>query len=169
MPVASTIQDLIDALRTRKTNITRALDDLFGSQQSLDALRIHPHRPDLSTANVFGSSPGDPLPSWAVDELKGAPQSSGLVTHPLSDAEIAHIRDWPPAHKSSLAAAFESAIASGEPLQFYWELHGGASEEMDTSVPGRVVFRSPQANVSASGLGQILVRIKVRVGSRNSP
>ena len=165
MPVASSIQELIDALRTRKTNITRALDDLFGSQQALDALKNHPYRTALTTtANVFGSSPGDSLPSWAIDELKGAPQSSGLVTHTLSDDEIAHIQDWPPSHKSNLAVAFEAAIASRQPLQFYWELHGGNSEAMDTSVPGQVIFRSPQKNVGASGWFQFLVSIKVKVG-----
>lgn len=164
MPVASSIQELIDALRTRKTNITRALDDLFGSQQALDALRNHPHRAALSTPNVLGSNPGDSLPSWAIDELKGAPQSSGLVTHALSDHEIAHIQDWPPSHKSNLAVAFDAAIRDGEPLQFYWELHGGNSEVMDTSLPGQVIFRSPQKNVGASGWFQFLIHIKVKVG-----
>jgi len=166
MPVASSIQELIDALKSRKTNITRALDDLFGSQQALDALKNHLHRPDLKTPNVFGSSPGDPLPSWAIDELKGAPppQSSGLVTHALSDDEIAHIQDWPPSHKNDLAAAFDAAITSGQPLQFYWELYGGDSEAMDIGVPGQVIFRSPQKNVGASGLFQFLVSIKVKVG-----
>jgi hypothetical protein len=164
MPVASSIQELIDALKTRKTNITRALDDLFGSQQALNTLTNHPHRADLSTPNVLGSNPGDPLPAWAIDELKAAPQSSGLVTHPLSDDEIAHIQDWPPGHKSSLAAALDAAIANGQPLQFYWELHGGGAEEMDTSVPGQVVFRSPQGNVDASGWFRFLVGINVRVG-----
>jgi hypothetical protein len=164
MPVASSIQELIDALKTRKTNITRALDDLFGSQQALDTLRNHAHVTDLSTPYVLGSNPGDPLPAWAIDELKATPQSSGLVTHPLSDDEIAHVQDWPAGHKNSLAAAFAAAIASGEPLQFYWELHGGASEEMDASLPGQVVFRSPQKNVDASGWFKFLVGIKVRVG-----
>jgi hypothetical protein len=164
MPVASSIQELIDALRTRKTNITRALDDLFGSQPALDALANHPHRAALSTPNVFGTNPGDPLPQWAVDELKGAPQSSGLVTHPLSDDEVEHIRNWPPAHKSSLAAAFDAAITNRRPLQFFWELHGGSSETMDTSVADQVIFRSPQANVSASGPFKFLVGVKVKVG-----
>ena len=166
MPVASSIQELIDALRTRKTNITRALDDLFGSQQALAALDTRPYRPDLATPNVLGSNPGDPLPTWAIDELKGAspPQSSGLVTQALSDDEIAHIQNWPPGHKSTLAAALDAAITSGQPLQFFWELHGGNSETMDTSVPGQVVFRSPQKNVTASGWFQFLVSIKVKVG-----
>ena len=164
MPVASSIQELIDALRTRKTNITRALDDLFGSQEALDELKTHDHRGDLSTPNVLGSNPGDALPSWAIDELQGAQQSSGLVTHALSDDEIAHIQNWPPSHKSNLAAALDAAITSGQPLQFYWELHGGNSEAMDTSVPGQVVFRSPQKNVGASGWFQFLVSIKVKVG-----
>ena len=164
MPVASSIQELIDALRTRKTNIARALDDLFGSQEALEVLETNDHRDDLSTPNVLGSNPGDSLPSWAIDELKGAPQSSGLVTHALSDAEIAHIQDWPPSHKNNLTAAFEAAIRDGAPLQFYWELHGGNSEAMDTSVPGQVIFRSPQKNVGASGWFQFLVSIKVKVG-----
>jgi len=164
MPVASSIQELIDALRTRKTNITRALDELFGSQEALDKLKIHGHRNDLSTPNVLGSNPGDPLPSWAIDELRGAPQSSGLVTHTLSGSEIAHIQNWPPSHKNNLAAVLEAAIANGPPLQFYWELYGGDSEAMDTSVPGQVIFRSPQKNVGASGLFQFLVSIKVKVG-----
>ena len=160
MPVASSIQELIDALRTRKTNITRALDDLFGSQQALDALKNHTHRTDLSTPNVLGSNPGDSLPSWAIDELKGAPQSSGLVTHALSDDEIAHIQNWPPSQKNNLAAALDAAITNGQPLQFYWELHGGNSEAMDTSVPGQVIFRSPQKNVGLRDGS-----IKVKVGS----
>ena len=166
MPIASSIQELIDALRTRKTNITRALDDVFGSRQALDALRNHPHKADLSAPNVFGRNPGDSLPSWAIDELKGAPppQSSGLVTHALSDDEIAHIQNWPSSHKSNLAAALDAAITNGQPLQFFWELHGGNSEAMDTSVPGQVIFRSPQKNVGASGLFQFLVTIKVKVG-----
>ena len=164
MPVASSIQELIDALRTRKTNIARALDDLFGSQEALDVLKTHDHRDDLSTLNVLGSNPGDPLPSWAIDELTGAPQSSGLVTHALSHDEIAHIQNWPPSHKSDLAAVLGAAITNRQPLQFYWELYGGDSEAMDTSVPGQVIFRSPQKNVGASGLFQFLVSIKVKVG-----
>ena len=164
MPVASSIQELIDALRTRKTNITRALDDLFGSQEALDKLKANDHLGDLSTPNVLGSNPGDPLPFWAIDELKGAPQSSGLVTHALSDDEIAHIQNWPPSHKGNLTAALDAAITNGQPLQFYWELHGGDSEAMDTSVPGQVIFRSPQKNVGASGWFQFLVHLKVKVG-----
>ena len=158
MPIASSIQELIDALRTRKTNITRALDDLFGSRQALDALNSHTHRADLSTPNVFGSSPGDPLPSWAIDELKGAPQSSGLVKHALSSDEVAHIQNWPPSHKSDLAAVLGAAIVNRQPLQFYWELYGGDSEAMDTSVPGQVIFRSPQKNV---GLRDGSIKVKV--------
>ena len=164
MPIASSIQELIDALRTRKTNITRALDDLFGSRQALDALRNHPHKADLSAPNVFGRNPGDSLPSWAIDELKGAPQASGLVTRALSDDEIAHIQDWPPSQKNNLAAAFDAAITNRQPLQFYWELHDGNSEAMDTSVPGQVIFRSPQKNVGASGWFQFLIHVKVKVG-----
>jgi hypothetical protein len=166
MPIASSIQELIGALRDRKTNITRALDDLFGNQVALDKLKAlpnwssHPFR----TADALGNQPGDSLPPWAKDELKAAPGSTGLVTHPLSDDEIAHVENWPPQQKENLRAALDTAIQNGPPLQFYWELHGGASEQMDDSVAGQVIFRTPQKNVSASGWFNSPANIKVKVG-----
>ncbi len=163
MPVASSIQELIDALRDRKTNITRALDDLFGNQVALDKLKAlpnwssHPFR----TADALGKQPGDPLPPWAKDELKAAPESTGLVTNPLSDNEIAHIENWPPLQKEQLRAALDTAIQNGPPLHFFWELHGGNSEDMDDSVSGQVIFRTPRENVRLSGW---FVSVKVKVG-----
>ena len=169
MPVASSVQELIDALRDRKTNITRALDDLFGNQAALDKLKGtpgtpgHPNLGELATPNIFGSNPGESLPSWARDELKGQGWS-GLVTHPLSDNEIAHIENWPPLQKNKLRAALDTAIQNGPPLHFFWELHGGNSEEMDDDVSGQVIFRTPQKNVSASGWFNSPANIKVKVG-----
>ncbi len=160
MPIASSIQELIDALRDRKTNITRALDDLF---EDPGTLAVHPHRGALATPNVFGSTPGDPLPDWARDELQGRVPGSP-VKKPLSDDEIAHIENWPPQQKNKLRAALDTAIANGSHLQFYWELHDGDSEEMDDSVPGQVIFRTPQKNVRALGWFNSPANIKVKVG-----
>ena len=169
MPLASSIQELIDALRDRKTNITRALDDLVGTQAALDKLKGtastpgHPDRAHLATPNIFGLYPGDKLPDWARDELKGEGWS-GLVTHALTDDEIAHIESWPPQQKEDLRLVVENAIQNTVPLKFYWELHGGNSEEMDDDVPGQVIFRTPEKNVSLSGWFKFLVNIKVKVG-----
>jgi hypothetical protein len=166
MPVGSSVQELINALRDRKTNITRALDDLFGNQAALDKLKGTPGTPGhpdlgaLATPDVFGKNPGDPLPPWARDELKKQGWS-GLVAHALTDDEIAHIENWPPEHKEELRVALDTAIQNGPPLKFYWELHGGNSEEMDDSVPGQLIFRTPQKNVRLSGW---FANIKVKVG-----
>jgi hypothetical protein len=163
MPVASSIQELIDALKTRKTNITRALDDLFGNPVALNQLKGppgHPHRGALATPHIFGSTPGAPLPPWARDELQGRVPGSP-VKKPLSDDEIAHIENWPPQQKENLRAALDTAIENGSPLQFYWELYDGDSEGMDESVTGQVIFRTPRENVRLSGW---FVSVKVKVG-----
>ncbi len=175
MPVASSIQELIDALKTKKTRTMRALDELFGSEEALNRLLTppHPNLSDLNNPNVFEPDPGDPLPQWAVDELTGAPGARGQVTQTLSPVEIEHINQWPRANKEDLRVALKSALESQppRPLEFLWELHGGDSEEIDidtTPTPGRIIFRSPQRNVEVSGwfkaFANLLASIEVNVG-----
>ncbi len=167
MPIASSIQELIDALRDRETNITKALDDLFGNQAALQKLDGHPQRPNLdpTTGNTFGDHAGDPLPSWVRDELKGQGWS-GLVTetHALTDDEIVHIQNWDPGAKATLQGILHTIIPNGPPLKFYWELHAKNQEETDFSVPNQVISRSPQQNLSFSGWLKFLVNTKVKVG-----
>ena len=166
MPVASSLQELIDALKTRKTNIARALDDLFGNANALNQLAGNPNKDALLTDWILGRKGGDPLPDWAVNELKAGPGSTGLVAHPLTDDEILHIRNWPANHKNDLAKKLHQAIEGNAPLEFFWELYGKDKEDMDTSVAGQVIFRSPQQNVSVSGwftaLANLLASIKVK-------
>jgi hypothetical protein len=167
MPVASSIQELIDALQTKKTRTMRALDCLFGSASALETVDHHPERHQLAAnPDVFRT-----LPDWAVLELRAAPGSTGLVKEPLSDEEIQHINDWPAANKRVLVGVLDTAISDRQPLQFFWELHGAATETIDVSNAREVYFRSPQANVSVSGwakfLANLLADIRVQVGSRH--
>ena len=162
MPVASSLQELIDALRDRETNITRALDDLFGDPGTLTG---HPNRPDLGTPYILSSKPGDMLPDWATDEFQGRSKLPvSPVKNPLSDDEIAHINNWPKELREDLRKVLNPRDTGDPHLKFHWELHGGTSEQMDDTVPGQVIFRSPERNVSLSGWFSFLVSIKVKVG-----
>ena len=159
MPVASSIQELIDALRDRETNITRALDDLFGDPGTLAG---HPNRPDLGTPYTLSSEPGDMLPPWATDELQGRSKLPvSPVNKPLKDDEIAHVNNWPPQLREDLRKVLHPRVAGGPHLKFHWELHGGDSEQIDDSVPGQMTFRTPQKNVRLSGW---FANVKVKVG-----
>jgi hypothetical protein len=151
MPVASTLQELIDAIQTKKTNTMRALDDLFGSQAALTCVNNHTHRAELNSPNVFESGPNSELPPWAVDELQGSGECT--VTHPLSHKEIDHINQWSAADKEELRAVLVAALEARPPapIGFFWELHDGKKEEIDTRTPGRVTFRSPKRRARVSG------------------
>jgi len=160
MPVASSLKELKGALKTRETNITRALGDLFGDPGTLAG---HPHRPDLGTPYILSSKqPGDMLPDWATDELQGR-VSSSPVKKPLSDGEIAHLNNWPKELREDLRKVLHPRVPGGPHLKFHWELHGKDVEAIDFSVPGQVIFRSPQQNLSFSG-ATFVVRSKMKVG-----
>jgi hypothetical protein len=160
MPVASSLNELRDALKTRETNITRALKDLFEDPGTLAG---HPHRPDLGTPYILSSKqPGDMLPDWATDELQGRVPGSP-VKKSLSDDEIAHLNNWPKELREDLRKVLDPRAPGDPHLKFHWELHGKDVEEIDFSVPGEVIFRSPQQNLSFSG-ATFVVWSKVKVG-----
>lgn len=163
MPVASSLRELIDALQTGKTNTMRALDDLFGSQAALSRVAEHPNVGELDDDNVFESGPGSGLPPWAVVELQGA--GSLPMTHPLSPDEIDHINDWPSADKEKVRKVLKAALGATPrtPLEFFWEMHDGDDEEVVTTAPGRVTFRSPKVRARLSGPGKDSTTIEVRV------
>ncbi len=161
MPLGSSLKELKDVLKTRETNITRALHDLFGDPGTLAG---HPERPKLGTPYILSSKqPGDMLPDWATDELQGKVAGSP-VKNPLSDDEIAHLNNWPKELREDLRKVLHARVPDGPHLKFHWELHGKDVEAIDFSVPGEVIFLSPQQNLSFSGWLKFLVNIKVKVG-----
>lgn len=164
MPVASTLRELIDALQARKTNTTRLLDEMFGSRAALSRVDAHPNRADLDDQDVFVSGPAGKMPTWAEQELTGAGHLRLIRT--LNAAEIRHINDWPAGNKEELRKALVAALRANpqEPLEFFWELYDGDEEDIDTSVPGQVTFRSPKSRAMLSGPGAGTVNVRVRVG-----
>lgn len=169
MPVASSLRELIRALRSKKTRTMYALDELFGSKQALDRILgppPHPHLGDLrDTPHVL-----DTLPGWAVDELTGASGALLRVAHRLSDAEIEHIDRWPANDKEQLRLAVKDALDTRQPLHFFWELHGGTGEAIRIA-GSEVTFRSPQQNANLSGLlafvADITADVRVEVSGRS--
>jgi hypothetical protein len=160
MPVASSLSELRQALRTRETNITKALDDLFSSQANRQALRERSEYDSFRQDAYILSSlqPGDRLPAWARTVLTG-----NLVSRGLNDRELDHLDHWPPQQRENLRQTMVYALEHDEPLKFYWELHGGDDEDTDLSRHGQAVFRSPQKNLQVSGI-TLGVSVRVQVG-----
>jgi hypothetical protein len=160
MPVASSLSELREALRTRETNITRALDDLFGSRANREALQQRTEYESFrDDANILSSlQPGNKLPVWARSVLTG-----NLVRRALNSKELDHLDHWPPQQRENLRQKLVYALEHDEPLKFYWELHGGDDEDTDSSRPGEVVFRSPQRNLRVTGI-TLGVGVSVHVG-----
>lgn len=164
MPVASSLRELIDAIQAKKTNTTRALDDLFGSQAALDRVNAHPNRGEIDRENAFVSGPNGRLPTWAQAELAGA--GSLPIGHKLKPVEIQHINDWPADNKEALRVALKAALEanSPEPIEFFWELYDG-DEESIVIEPGKITFLSPKSKAMLSGPGAGSTTITVKVGA----
>ena len=159
MATGMEIQQFINALRTGKGTVAKALDDLFGLQAipkwKDPKSPIGPHLGELDKP-AFAVNP---LPKWAVDELKG---KSGLVTQPLSDDDIRHINDWPPNQKDRIRQAAWQAITSNRSLQFFWELWDGDQTETKVHDAGTgeiiVTFRTPRTKVMYSA-GKVQIQV----------
>ena len=159
MATGMEIQQFINALRTGKGTVAKALDDLFGLQaipkwKDPDS-QLGPHLAELDSP-AFAVNP---LPQWAVDELKG---KSDLVTEPLNDDEIEHINDWPPSQKDRIRQAAWQAITSNRSVQFFWELWDGGQTETKVQDAGSgeiiVTFRTPRTKVMYSA-GKVRLQV----------
>ncbi len=153
------IQQFINALRTGKGPVAKAFDDLFGLQ-AIPLWKdpnspLGPHLGELDKP-AFAV---EPLPQWAVDELKG---KSSLVTEPLNDEDIAHINGWPPNQKDRIRQAAWQAITSNRSVQFFWELWDGGQTETKVHDAGTgeiiVTFRTPRAKVMYSA-GKVQIQV----------
>ena len=153
------IQQFINALRTGKGAVARALDDLFGLQ-AIPTWKdpkspLGPHLAELDSPDFAVN----PLPQWAVDELKG---KGGLVAQPLSDEEIGHINGWPPKQKDRIRQAAWQAITSNRSVQFFWELWDGDQTETKVHDAGTgeiiVTFRTPRTKVMYSA-GKVQLQV----------
>jgi hypothetical protein len=151
MPVGSTMGEFLQALRTRRTKITKVLDQLFTNPGPLGPPNPHPLFAWLSGGNALDQ----PLPQQARNFLGGLG---------LSPAELAHIDNWPPQQKDQVRAKLITAIAGNRNVHFSWRLLAGPDEVTDIEDPDAageitITFRNPERKVRISGN-----EVKVDVG-----
>jgi hypothetical protein len=158
MPDHTPITKFIKTLRTRKTDITRSLDEIFDMTYR-DELKNDPNIDRFkNTADVLNT-----LPQWARDVLQRPPRP-GIIRDPVSDEEIDHINDWPDDQKERVRLKLVEAIDNDRGVHFFWELYRGDVEHVAIDDPAsgedlNIIFYSPYDNITeATG------EIKVRVG-----
>ncbi len=148
MPNASTMAKFLEARRTGKTDVTRALDSVFTSPGHLQG-----DEPALFTWLSGAHALDQPLTPEARNFLKGL--QGGLS---MSDADLDHIDDWPSNQKEKVRRKLVKAIEEDRNVKFVWKLHNGDTELTDREDPGppggiTIKFRSPWNNVKLSATG----------------
>jgi hypothetical protein len=157
MPDHTPISKFIKTLRTRKTDITRSLDELFDMAYR-DELLIDPNIDTFkNTPNVL-----DILPQWARDILQRPPRP-GIVRDPVSEEELDHIDSWPNEQKEKVRRKLVDAIDGGRAVYFFWELYRGDVEHVgiDDVTSGEcinITFFSPFDNITEA-TGEIQVSV----------
>ena len=160
MPVASTMPELLDAIRTSRTKTTEALDWLFKNPLRW---KSDPN-PNVKNAIAWlGSTAAfGPLPSAVRKILKG--ESLGSPPSPylplplslrLTNEELKHINQWPPIQKNKVRKKLNKAVGLDCDVHFFWKFATGTKEKTDPIVDPvaggdiNVTFRSPEINVKS--------------------
>ena len=139
MPPATKMNVFLQAVRERRTNTTRVLDQLFANPGPLGN--------DAHYAAFLSPHHLDSLDGPCTARLSG-----------LSPAEIAHINNWPKDLKEQVRLALVNAIGSRQAVSFFWELHDGADER--TVIQGNTVtFSSPESKVQVVGNADVVVKV----------
>ncbi len=154
MPQTSTVKEFVTALRTRESKTTKALTKYFtGPGRHRDRLPAFSRRGALNI-----------LPSWARRDLRALG---------LENKELSHINQWPNGQKEEVRKALVTAIENNRNVRFFWELHGGRTEETEVTDSGKgaitIVFRSPQRNTRVSTASSTFSQIMVDVAPRPKP
>ena len=168
MPLASSMPELLEAIRTSRTKTTKALDWLF-----TDPLRWKSDpNPNVQNAIAWlGSTTAfGPLPQAVRKILKGESLGSPPSPNPplppslrLTNDELNHINKWPPIQKNKVRKKLNKAVTLDCDVHFFWKLATGPNEKTDpvvNPVAGgdiTVTFRSPEINVKSGP-------VKVKVG-----
>lgn len=148
MPPATTVQDFIDALRSRKSKVARAMDALFGTKAARQALQGRMSNAQLQ--ELMDGFPNMMAWGWAQKELHDA--VPGLD---LGLGDFQHMDQWP--HKMLVQQALKDAFLGAGNIEFFWELYDGTGEntEVQTDAQGNltVTFRSPRNKVTVNAAG----------------
>ena len=148
MPPHSRITTFLEALRTRRTKTTDALETMFADPANVPLVLVEklaePGALNKAKATAWRMSPI----GWARSEL----QRAGL-----NDEEVDHIRDWPDEEKEKVRDALDNAIQRGQVVRFNWELTTGnkslsdVPDPLPTSGAINITFRSPEQRVRVRG------------------
>lgn len=156
MPDASEIKKFAKALKTGRTDITRALDALFGHKPDR---HLNATDPVILSLVAWLRTPG----ALATLSPEARTLLGGLKVSPQ---ELDHIDLWDSGQKEDVRLRLVDAIDNNHPYHFFWELHRGNDEETDMPVlpgsGGDIHFRSPRHKMQVpSGwtLGQMRVDV----------
>ena len=147
MPPTTKVQTFIDALRTKQTKITLALDALMrGKARALTD-------DEFRQLEVSGAFDGPYAGMWPL---------SLYITQMMMPAEVAHLESWPAAERELVRAACVEAIKSHQTVRFFWDLGDNTAPQTVVQYLGDVgyvvTFCSPRANVRGpDSAGEIVV------------
>lgn len=149
MPPQTKIGTFLEAVRTRRTTTTDALDSIFSDPASVPA-EVKEHLANANALNKARSA------AWRESAPVGWARSA-LKAAGLNKAECDHVRDWPDDEKEKVRAALHIALKRGLSVRFNWELWTGNKSVSD--VPARlpadgtvqITFRSPEQRVRVRG------------------
>jgi hypothetical protein len=139
MPSGSNIQHFINDLKEGKSNIARALDELFGVNP-----RRHKANPAVAAVVEWL---GDPDPPYKLI----ADARTTLLGLSLTHKELNHIDDWPDDQRRDVLAELADAIRTDNPYHFFWELTSAKREETIIDKGARkITFRSPRSKIKVA-------------------
>jgi len=149
VPPTTSVQTFINALRSKQTKITLALDALMkGKARALTDDEMH----QLEAERAFD------LPHAATWPL------SLYITMGMSASEIAHLESWPSSQRELVRKAVVDAIKTSTQVRFFWDLGDGTESQTDVqNMPGLgyvVTFWTPRTNIKGpDGAGEITIGI----------
>jgi hypothetical protein len=149
MPVYSSLRTFIDALKTRRTNITKTLDALLADPKQW-------RNSNEYTAIQNDYDLGDAKKRAFPDAIRIRLANTGLSNFPgLSTAELEHIEQWPKEQKEQVRVAVMHSIDHDKSIKFFWELHDGPEPQTVvnhlTGDRREVIFKSPRRALRVRG------------------
>jgi hypothetical protein len=171
MPNASEIRKFARSLKSGMTDITNALDKLFGEGNPSDLLTS----PDEDVRKA-ATQIRDEVGSLATlsPEMRRVLEGKVPGGKVVGTKDLDHIDAWDENQKEDVRLRLRDSLMTDHLYHFFWELHRG-TEEL-TEVPplplpgteGEIHFRSPRGNVQEPTPFFTLGDVKVTVGEENS-
>lgn len=137
MPIFHELTLVLQWIREGQIPITRSLQRICN-----DAAIREDTKERMRESHIFDEG----VPEWLVELF---------LTDGLTEAEIAHVGEWPADQKEALRAELSFVYDANRPINFSWEIAKDNIARMDvgTGADGvsSVVFFSPRNTLHASG------------------